>query len=354
MSTIRYNTQRAHKRINKSLNHMSFLSKNYISVSGRSILETGTGGHGIDIVMFFLVGAKRIFTFDVMKQLTMEKLKITADAFSEHSEKIANTLGEMLVEDIESMVESVKSSESLEAALGKLRCKSYISENANPFKSEWNPEQIDLFYSESNIQRIPLDDFHKIVGGISELMPSGGLMLHQIDCSDIVAQRDFRTFSKDLHPFYYLVFSEDEWVRMGPREQGSQNRLREFEFYEIFCENGFQPLVIESIATLGHSEDIKGMGVEEGFLMQGSFEAGIRRSRMLMSKGEVETSIRRVFLTANSMDGVPYHIHDDQRSVFNRRVDILGSAEVPFHGIEGFPIFTDKEVGKMITEKETR
>ena len=46
MSSIKYSADRAHKRINKALNHLTFLSHHGIDLRGRTVLETGTGGNG--------------------------------------------------------------------------------------------------------------------------------------------------------------------------------------------------------------------------------------------------------------------------------------------------------------------
>ena len=343
MSIIKYNRKRAHQRINKALNHIGFLNSNGVSLQNRTVLETGTGGHGIDIIMFSLTGAKKIYTFDVMAQLNLQKLAISAESFFEHSEKISEVLGHLLVGEIGPMFEKVISSDSLNSALESLGCERYISENANPFKSEWNPVMVDFFYSESNLQRIPVIDLKQIVEGVANLMPENGISLHQIDCSDIVAQKDFRTVDRNLSPFNFLIFDEAEWEKMSPREQGTQNRLREFDFYDIFQRNGFHPIIVESYATKGNAEELGTMGVCEKFLRHGGLEASIRRSRMLMSKKISDFSVRRFYYTENAMDGIPYRYFNTELGILNPKAIILGRDEMIFENNSKFPIITEAD-----------
>ena len=96
-------------------------------------------------------------------------------------------------------------------------------------------------------QRILLEPLHEIVHGVAELMPEDGLALHQIDCSDIHAQRDFRTVDRQLHPLYCLVFDDETWDKITPRDQGTQNRLREFEFVALFEKAGLDVIAHELV-----------------------------------------------------------------------------------------------------------
>lgn len=320
MSSIRYNEKRARARAMKSLNHLSFLDSNSISLSGLKILETGTGGTAIDPIMFFLSGADSIVTFDVLPILTLEKIKISAMAIIEAANHISYGIG-CSEQTVASVCNRILEAKTLEAALGAIHTEYYLAENANPLTSTWPRSRIDMYFSESNLQRIPLENIWNHLEGIKRLMSEDGLFFHQIDCTDIVAQSDFRKVDRSLFPFYYLVFDDEQWLKMAPREQGSQNRLREFQFLEIFRRLDLSPILIESYTAPDDALELAKLDIEAKYLERGASEAAVGRSRILMRSNYSEEGARRIYLVQGRSYGAPHRIYKPEFGICSPKTE---------------------------------
>lgn len=153
-------------------------------------------------------------------------------------------------------------------------------------------------------------------------------MLHQIDCSDIVAQKDFRTVDRDLHPLYYLIFSEEQWALMEPREQGTQNRLREFEFLDLFKAAGFNPLIVESYVVHDHIRDVKDFvgGRPDSDECR---DIAVVRSRCLCEKSTQSKGSRRVYELKNKNYGTPERSFNEKFGICGHRAEIISISDRP-------------------------
>lgn len=308
--------EKMQRRIGKALNHRSLLHEYGISLSGASIVELGTGGHGIDLLLFAISGASNVATFDISANLKLRNMQSYAHVIKSEAEIVAEIL-RVDIRQVRRVVTQVLKATTLKAALSKIRCKYYVCEDANPFNSDWAPQKIDLWFTESNIQRIYVDAFSSILKGMSELMTDNSHMLHLLDCNDIHAQASYRTVDPNLHKLLYLYFSPKDWERITLRDQGTQNRLREMQFCKLFCDAGFYPRHIESYASQGDVEYLQSLPVHPSFLEFGLFNASIRRSRLLFAKRKPHSCQRYVYISEGHPAGPSQPVFSADKGLFN-------------------------------------
>jgi hypothetical protein len=66
----------SHKRTEKGISNLALIQRETgASFDGATILEVGTGWHGIDLVLFKLAGARQIYTVDQYRHLTLQSIQ---------------------------------------------------------------------------------------------------------------------------------------------------------------------------------------------------------------------------------------------------------------------------------------
>lgn len=92
---------------------------------------------------------------------------------------------------------------------------------------------VDLICTTSVLEHVPVDALHEILRECHRICSARAVISHVIDYSDHYAHSD------PAITFYnFLRFSDREWRRFNPRLH-YQNRLRHFEYGELFERHGF-------------------------------------------------------------------------------------------------------------------
>ena len=100
---------------------------------------------------------------------------------------------------------------------------------------------VDLICTTSVLEHIPVDALNEIVRECHRICSPRGVMSHVVDYTDHYAHSD------PAITFYnFLRFSDREWQPFNPRLH-YQNRLRHFEYGELFERHGF--VAVEERAT---------------------------------------------------------------------------------------------------------
>jgi hypothetical protein len=203
--------------------------------------EQGTGWHGIDLVVFHLLGL-RVFSTDVRDLLNYELLKSVIRVLAKNIDKY---------EDYRDQIENLAANTDLSREeFCQLMGVTYYIDDRFRFSGV---EHIDLFYSYSVLQRMKKDDLSKYLARSREVASSNFTHYHQIDCNDF-----FSIGQKDrVPPFYYLTASEGFWEFITSKKLNYQNRLRMPEYVEIFEASGFDCSTLDELTTDDYVEYIR-------------------------------------------------------------------------------------------------
>lgn len=233
------------ERIPKGLDNIEMLYRETaFDINGKNVLEVGTGWHGVDLIIFFLLGARQITTVDHHQYLTLDGIRASVRYFKES--KCLRRL-EMLnfqEERWEFLKTKCTQTNSLTDLLNLLNVKYIISDSSNFGDLPVEPDSIDLFYSESVLQRIPGDHLQRFMKYVGDtLMKEHAVFFHRTDQKDINSQDHV---DSNLWGLRYLKYSDFFFNTFISGKLNSQNRLRESDFLEIIDKSTLSALYLES------------------------------------------------------------------------------------------------------------
>jgi SAM-dependent methyltransferase len=114
-------------------------------------------------------------------------------------------------------------------------------------------ESIDLHFSFSVFEHIPVDVLSRILAEAYRVLRPGGVLYHRIDCRDHFCDCDSSITSVN-----FLRFSKTEWSFLAQNRIHYHNRLRGSDFVVLFKNAGFEIINAQAdvcargLAELGH------------------------------------------------------------------------------------------------------
>jgi hypothetical protein len=208
--------------------HLKGYSK-YASSHPEICLEIGTGWYPIVPVCFFLAGASRIYSVDIVLLTSKKRLASTLrriinchydDVLQEYINYDVNRL--IVLESVLDQIERV----SLDQSLKSLHIH-YLIEDAGNLSLEDN--SVDLINSNNTFEHIAEDNLSDILKDFRRVVKKpGGIMSHFIDMSD-----HFAHFDQSISIYNFLKFSDRQWKWIDNSIQ-PQNRLRIYHYRDLF------------------------------------------------------------------------------------------------------------------------
>jgi len=252
----------------------------------KSVVELGTGWHGADLILFYLLGARRIVTIDHHSHLKLpfilEHVKYLRDA------EVYNLLVEkgLLIDRLAYLEKLAVSVATLNELLDGLNIQYEIVSSKNYKNLKF--EKVDLFYSQSVLHRIPAFHLKDLFSNISKSMVEGGIVFNRTDQADINA---LGHADSELWALNYLKYSDFYFNNILSCRFNSQNRLRESDFLKIFINEGMQPIFIESYVLDSDLSRLRNMKLASRFSSRPLEDVAIRSSLMVCKKSGVQNDI---------------------------------------------------------------
>lgn len=211
--------------------HRRFFTEGKLPAEGRTVLELGSGWYPIVPVCFFLEGAERIVTVDIVPFLSTEKVKQVLKALVRLREE-----GRLqhYVEPTASRwkeLESLCGEEDLPMGvlLERLRIQYLVGDARNlPLETD----SADLISSNNTFEHIYPEVLKDILLEFKRILRPGGMMSHFIDMSDHFAHLD-----KSINIYHFLRFSKKQWALIDNAIQ-PQNRWRITHYRNLYRELG--------------------------------------------------------------------------------------------------------------------
>lgn len=228
-------------RIEKGLKNTLLINEHTNCNFQGNVLEVGTGWHAVDIIVFYLLGAKRIFTVDHHCHLNPDYAKKVAGIMTNtdflQNIEIADDIAPLLQADRLESLKAAQNCATLDELLALLQV-TFIQSKSSIIRDGQIGEKVDLFYSESVIHRIPVNDLTQNIQYIgNHLMAEQGVSFHRTDQKDINAQDHV---DNDLDKLAYLKYSDFVYDKIFSCRFNSQNRLREPDFIKILEDAGLK------------------------------------------------------------------------------------------------------------------
>ncbi len=219
----------------QGLKMVSVLQSAGVNFHGKTVLELGTGWQPVIPILFYLAGCRKIILAD-LEHLTDEALfRMAARFVASRSAQIAAEVG-LAEGEIQQRLDALGSG-TLEDILERLNMEYRV-----PFESRSvASSSIDIIISRTVLEHIRPRTLARILRDFRRILRPEGYMCHVIDMSD-----HFEHGDKSISRINFLKFGKFVWALTGLNPQNYQNRLRHFEFVEMFQSAGFE--LIEEIA----------------------------------------------------------------------------------------------------------
>jgi hypothetical protein len=188
---------------------------------------------------FFLLGADHVHTVDTSRWLRVSNLDRTISAILNIAATLRPIYQRCLSSNIkvfDDRISWLRSTGRPGAKLlerGLLRYVVTKDVEAKPIAFD----DCDLVFSNSVLQRLPVSHLSDFV--TSKKAPHA-MHFHRIDCADFHVLRNRRIRKLD-----YLLIDEPSWNRWTSHYLNYQNRLRSFEFREVFESAGYSADVVD-------------------------------------------------------------------------------------------------------------
>ena len=226
------------------------------------VLEVGTGWHGIDLMLFSLLGASRITTIDHAPHLSLENLRAHVDLVAAEECRAAFEEAGVVPERLSALIEAARSARTLAEFLEFLKVRYLTVQSSEYDRLPLDAGSVDFFYSESVLQRIPERHLGALLKRARELMSPSAVFFHRTDQKDINAQDHLDSTRWHLA---YLSYSGFVFNTFLSSKLNSQNRLRESDFLDLFNGAGLKVAYVESTVRSSDMERMRGFQVDHRF-----------------------------------------------------------------------------------------
>ena len=212
----------------------------------RVVVEQGTGWHGVDVILFYLCGANSILTYDTMPWLN----KMLFERVLKHALDLREIVLEWRGVNRDVLDQRIVKLEKLAEfqfprILESLGIKYRVRKDMK--RSDIMSNSVDLFYSDSTMQRIYPDDINVLLHEAYRFLKKNKTSYHVIDCKDFHAITD-----ESVPELGYLTYSEHFWKLLTSKYINYQNRLRLPHFVEIFQSAGFEVEITDRLISEGN------------------------------------------------------------------------------------------------------
>jgi SAM-dependent methyltransferase len=198
-------------------------------VEGRTFLEVGTG-HNVNVPLaLWLCGAGRVVTVDLNRYLSLPMVTETIEFVRENEKEVTKAFGSeadhpLFRERLRQLIETRAEAKEL-LRLANIE---YLSP-ADATRLDFPDASFDYHISHAVFEHIPREIISNILKEARRLLRPEGLLVHTIDPSDHFAHDD-----ASITAINFLQFSERDWERWAGNKFMYHNRLRAFEYVELF------------------------------------------------------------------------------------------------------------------------
>lgn len=235
---------------------MGYLSGVNFSVSGKRLVEIGTGWHPALPLCFHLAGADSVATFDIVRLLDEKAVFRILDSLEQYIPQIADLAGETPA-TIAARLLDLRRSKNLDELLGKSRIEYFAP--ADACATGLSANSIDLIYSNSVLEHVPKNVIAEMMKESFRVLKPGGLAMHNVACND-----HYASFDKSISYVNFLQYDERGW-RLWNNSLQYQNRLRAPEFLELATEAGFEVIAKKIHVRPGALEALNALKVAPEF-----------------------------------------------------------------------------------------
>lgn len=211
--------------------HMSHLRLLGFDLTGRHLLEVGTGWLPVMPLCFALAGIGRVTTIDLNRHLRPGAVHQALQRLQPYLDAIARACGAP-PEEVRSRWESLAAQPNERAVLEDARIDYQAPGDAT--RTGLPARGVDIVFSNSVLEHMPKSVLDALMVESRRILADDGFILHGVNCGD-----HYSYFDRSITPIHYLRFTEREWLRWN-NDLLYQNRLRPIDFLDAAHRAGFE------------------------------------------------------------------------------------------------------------------
>jgi SAM-dependent methyltransferase len=247
------------------------------SLESSTVLEAGTGWEPISALLFHLMGAKTVYTYD-------------------HLPHVRFSLAQQVVKQMQENIEQIRSvtsrpSSVLVSKLSKLREATNLEElfayagivykaPGDATRSGLADNSVDLFYSYAVLEHVPESVIKGITLEAKRVLKDDGIAYHAIGLHDHYANLKV---GGQLSKVNFLRYPEWLWAFFVKNKISYHNRLREKQFLDVFKSHGAKIKWIENKTDQADIEALKNMKIDKRFAGMTYEELAVHYSEVIMT-----------------------------------------------------------------------
>jgi hypothetical protein len=219
-----------------------------VNVAGTRFLEVGTGWYPTFPLCLYMLGARRVETFDLNRYLKgelVEKMLLRLNLAVPKLAEMGGLAERIVLDRFALAARALVQGASLETATEG--CVRYHAP-ADATKTGLGAGDVDVVFSNSVLEHVPGPVIEQMFAEARRILPPRGVMFHSVNCGDHYAYTD-----RSITQLHYLKFSDAEWARWNNAFL-YQNRLRARDFTTMATGAGF---AIEVDTSRPHPERLK-------------------------------------------------------------------------------------------------
>lgn len=213
------------------------------AVEGMRFLEVGTGRNVNLPTALWLCGAAEVTTVDLNPYLSAALVFESNEYVRQHEGEVLKVFGAESdrTQFRERLAALLSFKGDLDALLRMMNVR-YLP-RADAAQLPLADESVDAHVSFAVFEHIPADVLARILAEARRILADDGLLVHIIDPSDHFSHDD-----DSITAINFLQFGDDEWAKWAGNQFMYHNRLRAFEYLEMFERAGVR--VIEQQQTI--------------------------------------------------------------------------------------------------------
>ena len=203
-------------------------------IAGRVFLEIGTGWFPTLPVCFYLAGASKCLTYDLYRNLHIDRSWRMIRRLESHLGDIAARLGDK-EESVRQRWEDLLGDGVGDGFLKRAQLEYFAP--ADAAMTALPDSSVDVVFSNSVLEHVSPAALLPIMMESRRVLKPGGIMMHSVDCGD-----HYSYFDRTLSPINFLKFNDREWQLWNNGIQ-YQNRLRPQDFVSCAEAAGMQVIL---------------------------------------------------------------------------------------------------------------
>jgi SAM-dependent methyltransferase len=247
----------------------------HLDVTGKSIVEIGTGWDAINALMLHVFGARRVYSYDHVRHLRFDlamnvvrQIGRSAAAIAE----IARIRHSLLENRIAPLMRATCTQELLDAARID-----YVAPGDATRTGLFN-HSVDIVYSYAVLEHVSESMIASLTQEARRILVRGGIAFHNIGEHDHYVSVDH-----SISKVNFLQYPEWAWRLFVKNKISYHNRLREPDFLRIFASNGATVTNKESYIDPSDVEAVKHMRLDSRFTGLSAEELAVTKTQITLA-----------------------------------------------------------------------